>query len=582
MVGVLLSAVLVGALAPCPAPQDPGGELSAAAEEWRREQRTIDLHMHVAAGEKQIDRAVAIMDAVGIGVGASLGAGTVTRSGDQPSGFERTRDFFEQHSPGRFVQYMLLDYSGWDDEDWSERAVRQIDEGYRMGTAGLKEFKRLGLTLRDGAGKLIAVDDPKLDPVWKRCGELGLPVSIHTSDPKAFWAPYEPSNERWEELGDHPSWWFGDPEKYPSREALLQARNRVVERHPGTTFVCVHFGNNPEDVAMVGQWLDRYPNMMVDLAARIPELGRHDPELVREVFNRHADRIFFGTDFMSYDRFILGSGGDGPPPSEEVAKDFYRKQWRWLETEDKGFEHMTPIQGNWTIDGIGLSDEVLRKIYFDNSAKLIARSLPPPVARARRIGSDFEPSANHAAWEAAQPEWLEYASLDATARPEMATEVRILWSAENLYLRYSCPFTELTVFDSPSASEREGLWERDVVEAFIGAHPDRIGRYVELEVAPNGEQLDLAIDLPDKDLAWNGGFVSAVEVDEDAKRWTAVLRVPLAAFGAPPPKAGTRWRMNLYRCDRANDAYLAWRPILRGTFHTPERFGVLLFGGSGR
>ena len=584
MVAAILSGVLVSFLAgPCgisqaqEQEQGPGWALSPAAETWRRELRTIDLHLHLGTGKREIDRALAIMDTVGIGVGANLGAGTVTREGDAPSGFERTRDFFDEHAPGRFVQYMILDYDGWDAEDWSERAVRQVEEGYRLGTAGLKEFKRLGLTLRDGAGKLIAVDDPKLDPVWRRCGELGLPVSIHTSDPKAFWAPYEPSNERWEELGDHPGWWFGDPEKYPSREALLEARNRVVERHPETTFVCVHFGNNPEDVIQVGKWLDRHPNMMVDLAARIPELGRHDPAVVRDVFLRHADRIFFGTDFMSYGNFILGSGGDGPQPTEADAVSFYRKQWRWLETEDQGFEHMTPIQGNWTIDGIGLPDEVLRKIYFDNSAKLIARSLPAPVARATRIASDVEPGLDDPAWESASPVRLEYGSLEAEARPEMSTEVRALWNAENLWLRYRCPFTELTVFDPPSPREREGLWERDVVEAFIGAHPEEIQRYLEFEVAPNGEQLDLSIDLPEKDLAWSSGFTSSVEIDEGAQRWSAVLRIPLASFDAPPPEPGTRWRMNLYRCDRANRAFLAWRPVLQGSFHTPERFGILQF-----
>ncbi len=560
-----------------PAAPDEGSPLSPAAEQWRAERRTIDLHQHIGAREDWADRALVVMDAAGVGIGANLSTGSVTRKGDEPSEFERNQAFFDAHAPGRFVHYMILDYAGWDDEGWSAGAVRQIEEGYRLGAAGLKEYKRLGLYLRDGSGELIEVDDPKLDPVWKRCGELDMPVSIHVSDPKAFWAPYDPSNERWEELGDHPNWWFGDPEKYPSREALLEARNRVIERHPETTFVCVHFANNPEDVVQVGKWLDRYPNMMADLAARVPELGRHDPKVVREVFTKHADRIFFGTDFMSYDSYTLGSGGKGPPPSQDDAISFFTKQWRWMETNDRDFEHMTPIQGNWTIDAIGLPDDVLRKIYFDNSIRLIARSLPPPVAHAARIDEDFEPNALHPAWESASPVRLEYSSLDATARPEMATEVRLLWTREHLYLRYTCPFTELTVFDPPRKEERPGLWDRDVVEAFIGAHPDRPPRYLEFEVAPNGEQLDLKIDLPDKDLEWSSGFVSAVEVDDAAKRWIAVLRIPLASFDAPLPEPGTRWRMNLYRCDRANDAFLSWRAVLRATFHTPERFGILQF-----
>ena len=97
---------------------------------------------------------------------------------------------------------MNLDYSEWDRPDFGERAARQIEEGKRLGAAGFKESKRLGLYLKDKSGKLIAIDDPKLDPVWKKCGELGMPVSIHVADPKAFWLPYDENNERWIELSE--------------------------------------------------------------------------------------------------------------------------------------------------------------------------------------------------------------------------------------------------------------------------------------------------------------------------------------------------------------------------------------------
>ena len=219
------------------------------------------------------------MNAVGIGLGIELGSGTLTPVKGGESEFEKAQAISDKVCPGRFVHYMLIDYAGWDKPDWSERAVEQVNAGFRSGAAGLKEFKRLGLNLHDGKGRLIKVDDPKLDPVWKRCGELGMPVSIHIGDPQAFWEPLNESNERWEELRDHPNWWFGDPTKYPPRMELMDALMRVVGRHPETTFVCVHFGNNPEDVDWVDRQLDAHPNMMIDLAARD---SRNRPRRPRE------------------------------------------------------------------------------------------------------------------------------------------------------------------------------------------------------------------------------------------------------------------------------------------------------------
>jgi len=311
-------------------------------ERWRAQRRIIDLHQHIGGTTQHLARAVRIMDAVGIGLAVNLSGATVTPGRDgAPSEFERIQRLSDALFPGRFLQYFSLDYAGWDAPDFAERAARQVEEAHRLGAAGLKEFKRLGLFLRDGQGKLIKVDDPKLDPVWKRCGELGMPVSIHVADPKAFWLPYNERNERWKELKDHPSWWFGDTNKYPSFEELLAALNRVIERHPKTTFVCVHFANNAEDLEWVDRSLSQYPNMMADLAARIPELGRHDPARVRQLFTKHQDRIFFATDFQVYNRMILGSSGPEPPPSEADAEVFFAKEWRWLETKDNDWEHMT-------------------------------------------------------------------------------------------------------------------------------------------------------------------------------------------------------------------------------------------------
>ena len=562
------------------AEQDANTVARAQADQWRTGHRTIDLHQHIDYTTQHLARAIKIMDAVGVGLGVNLSGGTVTRSTNgAPSEFERNKRLADQLFPGRFLHYMNLDYQGWDQPDFAERAGRQVEEGHRLGAAGFKEYKRLGLYLRDRAGKLIRIDDPKLDPVWKRCGELNMPVSIHVADPRAFWLPFDNQNERWKELKDHRSWWFGDTNIYPARMELVEALNRVIERHPKTTFVCVHFANNSEDLEWVDRTLGRSPNMMADLAARIPEIGRHDPELVRRLFVKHQDRIVFATDFQVYDRLILGSSGNEPPPTDADAETFYAKEWRWLETWDKSFAHMTPIQGDWTISGIGLPASVLRKIYFDNARRLLARSLPAPQLTAARLDQDFAVDGNldKAAWRKAPVSYLEYESRSHAARPEISTAVRALWSEDYLYLSYEAPFTELTTFEPPQFDqERRGLWDRDVVEAFIGSDLQNIKRYTEFEVAPTNEKLDLT--LPDSNFEWSSHFQTAVQVNRKAKVWTTEMRIPLKSLAEAKPSEGTRWRINLYRCDRAHQAFLAWNPTLSGTFHVPEKFGVLEFG----
>ena len=573
-----------------PAAEEDLAAVRQQAEVWRAEHRLIDLHQHVGYSTQQLARAVKIMDAAGLGMGVDLDGGTVTPGPNgAPSAFERNKQLADTLFPGRFLHYMHLDYRGWDQPDFAERAARQIETGRRLGAAGFKEFKRLGLYLKDGQGRLLKIDDPKLDGVWQRCGELGMPISIHVGDPKAFWLPFDDRNERWKELKDHKSWWFGDPNKYPAWKDLLESLNRVVARHPKTTFVAVHFANNAEELDWVGQSLDRYPNLMADLAARIPEIGRHDPAQVRRLFLKHQDRILFGTDFMVYDRLILGSSGNEPPPTDEQAGTFYAKHWRWFETLDRNWEHMTPIQGDWTISSIGLPASVLRKIYFDNARKLLARWLPLPTVRAARLDQDFKPDGrlDKPAWRKARPARLEYGTADGSAYPAVSTTARLLWTPEYLYLGFESPFTELTVFEPPLLDRKRfnmdqkggSLWDRDVVEAFIAPDPGNVRHYGEFQIAPTNERLDLLLDLPKRDFEWNSRCESAVRIDQAAKVWTCEVRIPIASLTHTPPAPGTRWRLNLFRCDRAHKAFLAWSPTAQGSFHVPEKFGTLEFTG---
>jgi predicted TIM-barrel fold metal-dependent hydrolase len=251
----------------------------------------------------------------------------------------------------------------------------KIRAAKELGARGVKITKGLGLGYGDGKGQLLAVDDRGLDPLFDAAGKLGMPIAIHTGDPKAFWRPPTPDNERFDELRVHPGWsFFQAPVTW---EQLYAQFERRVARHPKTIFIGVHFGNDPEDPARVGQMLDRHRNLYIDTAARVPEIGRvdarHDAGRMRAFFERHRERILFGTDVgvgNAAEDLMLGSTGATPPGPEDVER-FFTSTWRWFESRDKDIPSPTPIQGRWNIDGVGLSREVLERVYHANAEKLL-------------------------------------------------------------------------------------------------------------------------------------------------------------------------------------------------------------------
>lgn len=321
----------------------------------------VDAHLHpgfrLRGSGELLDQYVRIMDAQNIAVSVSLDGGLRER-------FAEHAKYLWTQFPDRFVIFANIDWRGdgevddpatWDCQrsDFGRRMAIELAKVKEQGASGLKLFKDFGLGVRNPDGSLVEIDDPRWDPIWEACGKLGLVVLIHTADPAAFFLPIDEKNERWEELNRHPEWSFHGPE-WPSRDDLLEARNRVIARHPETTFIGAHVANNPEDLATVGQWLDEYPNLYVEIAARIGELGRQ-PFTAREFFLKYADRIMFGT--------------DGPRDPRRLVL-----HWRFLETRDEYFpyaENDFPPQGFWRIDGLDLPDDVLRKVYHENAARVI-------------------------------------------------------------------------------------------------------------------------------------------------------------------------------------------------------------------
>lgn len=255
--------------------------------------------------------------------------------------------------PGRFVVFAQLDWSKIDDPNFGAKMVAQLDDAVARGARGLKILKDLGLGVRDKSGKFIAVDDPRLDPIWEECGRLGIPVAIHTSDPEAFFTPVDKHNERYEELIENPTWSFYGPQ-FSSKSTLLAERNHIIESHPRTTFIALHVANWPENLDDVSAWLDKYPNMYVEFGARQAELGRQ-PGRSRKFFEDYQDRIMFGTD---------------ADPDEAM----YASYFRWLETNDEYFPYWGyPGQGRWEIYGMGLPDAILEKVYHSNAEKLLSQ-----------------------------------------------------------------------------------------------------------------------------------------------------------------------------------------------------------------
>jgi predicted TIM-barrel fold metal-dependent hydrolase len=333
----------------------------------------IDIHTHIS-GSKHYENGVAlspereypmtptellqVMDRKNIRAMVNL-------TGGFDKGLAEAATKYDKAVPGRFYTFTEPAYSRFKEANYPKNQAETIEQAHRDGARGLKILKTLGLYLRENitSGTLVKIDDPRFDPMWDACGQLNLPVAIHVSDPVAFFTPTDRFNERYEELNNHPDWSFYDHD-FPSNAELLEARNRVFAKHPKTQFIVLHVGNFSEDLQNVSDNLDRFPNMTVDIAARIGELGRQ-PRTSRKFFDKYQDRILFGTDATPH--------GEAFP--QQVYNDkLYEIYYRFLETDDEYFDYAPaeiPPQGRWRIYGIHLPDPILQKVYNGNASRLL-------------------------------------------------------------------------------------------------------------------------------------------------------------------------------------------------------------------
>jgi len=301
----------------------------------------IDAHNHLDS--MMPADVLAIMDRCGIERVLNI----TMRVGD--SAFE-VMQRYRDADRDRFATMAWMDWEGVERADFWPNLTGHFERMVERGACGLKLWKDLGLTVRDGSGDLLRIDDERLAPLFEKAAELNVPVMFHTADPSAFFHPIDRFNERYEELAAHPDWGFSN--SVVSKNELLAQRDRVFARHPQTQFIGAHIAESGEDLARAARMLETYSNVCVDMSARVAELGRQ-PYRAREFFLRFADRILFGTDLLPADAM-------------------YRLHYRFLETYDEYFDYPSHAsrQGRWQIYGLGLPSEVLVKLYRTNAQRV--------------------------------------------------------------------------------------------------------------------------------------------------------------------------------------------------------------------
>lgn len=315
----------------------PGNEITKAKFPF------IDVHSH------QRDMSVEALAGLIKDMDAMNEAIMVNLSGRSGESLKEKIDNINKSYPNRFVVFANVDFEGAKDMEWGKNAAAQLEQDIKNGAKGLKIFKSLGLRNKDADGNRLAIDDARLDPIWAKCAEMGVPVLIHAADPKSFWDDMNSDNERWLELKTHPrrKRTATDPAPF---EQIIQEQHNVFKKHPNTKFINAHMGWHANNLVKLGELLDAMPNMNVGISAVIAELGRQ-PQNAREFFIKYQDRVLFGKDSWKPEEFPT--------------------YFRVLESNDEYFPYYKKYHAFWAMYGLNLPDNVLKKLYYENAVKLI-------------------------------------------------------------------------------------------------------------------------------------------------------------------------------------------------------------------
>lgn len=306
--------------------------------------RFVDIHSHHwrINGTEYFDKLFAEMDSLNMGALVNL-------SGRGGKRLQNMMDIVNQHpQKERFIVFTNIELRSIDDPDWTENTVKQIEFDVKAGARGLKIYKSQGMTNLDSSGNRIRIDDPRIDAIWAKCGELGIPVLIHSADPASFWKPHDEKNERWLELKLRPGR-KKDPAKY-TFEQIISEQHHIFKKHPNTTFIAAHMGWYANDLKYLSTLMEEMPNMYVGIGAVIAELGRQ-PRMANWFLDKYQDRVLFGKDSYKPEEFPT--------------------YFRVLETADEYFPYYKKYHAYWRMYGLNLPDEILKKLYYKNAVKII-------------------------------------------------------------------------------------------------------------------------------------------------------------------------------------------------------------------